>query len=48
MGTKMRLQPYDFAYDYLLRTNVMTAERLSEESPGFMQRYRAQALPASA
>lgn len=42
MGSKMRLQPYDFAHDYLLRTNVMTAERLFRESPDFMERYRAQ------
>ncbi len=48
MGSKMRLQPNEFAYDYLLRTNVMTAERLSRESPAFMKRYQAATLPASA
>jgi len=48
MGSKMQMRPYEFAYDYLLRTNIMTAERLSRESPGFMQRYRSHALPASA
>lgn len=47
MGGKMRLQPYDFAHDYLLRTNIMTAERLSRESPDFMARYREQAAAAS-
>jgi 2-polyprenyl-6-methoxyphenol hydroxylase-like FAD-dependent oxidoreductase len=47
MGSKMQMRPYEFAYDYLLRTNVMTAERLSKESPDFMARYRAEALPAS-
>ena len=26
----MQMQPYEFAYDYLLRTNVMTADRLAE------------------
>jgi 2-polyprenyl-6-methoxyphenol hydroxylase-like FAD-dependent oxidoreductase len=48
MGTKMRLPPYQFAYDYLLRTNIMTAERLARESPDFMRRYRAETLQASA
>ncbi len=47
MGSKMRLQPYEFAFDYLLRTNVMTAERLSRESPGFMRRYQEATLVAS-
>ena len=44
MSHKMRLSPYPFAYDYLLRTEVMTAERLAHEAPDFMRRYRAQAL----
>ena len=48
MGTKMRLPPYRFTYDYLLRTNIMTAERLARESPDFMRRYRAETLQASA
>jgi len=48
MSSKMQMQPYEFAYDYLLRTNIMTAERLSKESPDFMRRYRAEALAASA
>jgi 2-polyprenyl-6-methoxyphenol hydroxylase-like FAD-dependent oxidoreductase len=48
MGGKMRMQPYEFAYDYLLRTNIMTADRLERESPDFMKHYRAEALPASA
>jgi 2-polyprenyl-6-methoxyphenol hydroxylase-like FAD-dependent oxidoreductase len=49
MRPKMRLSPYPFAYDYLLRTKVMTAERLAREAPDFTRRYRAQALvePAS-
>lgn len=47
MGGKMRLQPYKFAYDYLLRTNIMTAERLSRESPDFMARYREQTVATS-
>ena len=33
MGAKMHLPPYAFARDYLLRTNVMTAERLAREYP---------------
>ena len=48
MGSKMKMQSYEFAYDYLLRTNIMTADRLAKESPGFMQRYRARALAATA
>jgi 2-polyprenyl-6-methoxyphenol hydroxylase-like FAD-dependent oxidoreductase len=48
MGSKMQMQPYAFAYDYLLRTNIMTAERLAKESPDFMAHYRAEAQPAPA
>jgi 2-polyprenyl-6-methoxyphenol hydroxylase-like FAD-dependent oxidoreductase len=48
MGSKMQLQPYEFAYDYLLRTNVMTAERLAKESPDFMVRYQTETLLKSA
>jgi 2-polyprenyl-6-methoxyphenol hydroxylase-like FAD-dependent oxidoreductase len=48
MGSKMRLPPYQFAYDYLLRTNIMTPDRLTRESPDFMRRYRAETLQASA
>ena len=44
MSHKMRLSPYPFAYDYLLRTKVMTAERLAQEAPDFMRRYRAHAV----
>ena len=39
VSTKMYLDPYDFAYDYLLRTGVMTPQRLAKESPGFTKRY---------
>jgi len=38
MATKMALAPCEFAYDYLLRTGVMTRERLAKESPEFMRR----------
>jgi 2-polyprenyl-6-methoxyphenol hydroxylase-like FAD-dependent oxidoreductase len=48
MSGKMHMPPYQFAYDYLLRTKVMTAERLDREAPGFMRRYRAEAAPAAA
>jgi 2-polyprenyl-6-methoxyphenol hydroxylase-like FAD-dependent oxidoreductase len=48
MGSRMHMRPYAFAYDYLLRTNIMTADRLANESPDFMKRYRAEALPAPA
>ena len=43
MDERMALAPYDFAHDYLLRTGVMTPERLAREAPGFMQRHAAQA-----
>ena len=33
LDEKMHLAPYDFAYDYLLRTGVMTPERLERHSP---------------
>lgn len=42
MGEKMGLSPYDFAHDYLLRTKIMTAERLEKDSPKFVQHYRSQ------
>jgi 2-polyprenyl-6-methoxyphenol hydroxylase-like FAD-dependent oxidoreductase len=48
MASKMDLSPYNFAYDYMLRTNVMTAERLANESPDFMSRYRHATLMATA
>jgi 2-polyprenyl-6-methoxyphenol hydroxylase-like FAD-dependent oxidoreductase len=47
MRHKMQLPPYGFAYDYLLRTKIMTPERLMRESPDFMRRYR-EAAPAPA
>ncbi len=40
LGEKMHLAPYDFSYDYLLRTGVMTPERLERYSPQFMARLR--------
>lgn len=40
---KMHLGPYDFAYDYLLRTGVMTRDRLERSSPQFIARYQKQA-----
>jgi 2-polyprenyl-6-methoxyphenol hydroxylase-like FAD-dependent oxidoreductase len=39
VGAKMRLSPYEFAHDYMLRTGVMTSQRLAKESPDFMKRY---------
>ena len=41
LDEKMHLEPYDFAHDYLLRTGVMTPERLERQSPGFMAGWRA-------
>jgi 2-polyprenyl-6-methoxyphenol hydroxylase-like FAD-dependent oxidoreductase len=40
LSEKMHLVPVDFAYDYLLRTGVMTDERLAKSSPRFMSVYR--------
>ncbi|MCW5770341.1 MAG: FAD-dependent monooxygenase [Rhodospirillaceae bacterium] len=48
MALKMRLAPYDFALDYLLRTGVMTLDRLRRESPRFVAEYEAAARPALA
>ena len=39
VASRMALSPYEFAYDYLLRTGLMTRERLERDSPRFMQRY---------
>jgi hypothetical protein len=33
MATKMSLSPYDLAYDYMLRTNIITPERLAAACP---------------
>ncbi len=46
MGEKMGLAPHDLAYDYMLRTGVMSVERLERDSPQFMARCRA-AQPAA-
>ena len=46
IGEKIKLSPYDFAYDYLMRTGVMTPERLDRYSPKFMQTYRHTRLAA--
>jgi 2-polyprenyl-6-methoxyphenol hydroxylase-like FAD-dependent oxidoreductase len=40
LDEKIDLEPYQFANDYLLRTGVMTPERLERTSPGFMSRFR--------
>jgi 2-polyprenyl-6-methoxyphenol hydroxylase-like FAD-dependent oxidoreductase len=42
MAAKMRMQPYDFAYDYMLRTGIMTPQRLAQECPQFYERYQLQ------
>lgn len=39
MASKMALPPYDFAYDYLMRTGIMTPERLAKDSPAFVEHY---------
>lgn len=43
VGSKVALSPYEFAHDYLLRTGLMTRERLERGSPRFMERYRENA-----
>jgi 2-polyprenyl-6-methoxyphenol hydroxylase-like FAD-dependent oxidoreductase len=40
LDRKIGLRPYDFAYDYLMRTGVMTESKLERFSPGFMDGYR--------
>jgi hypothetical protein len=37
----MAMPSHDFVMDYLLRTGVMTPERLERDCPDFMRRYRA-------
>ena len=40
IAEKIKLSPYDFAYDYMMRTGVMSPERLERYCPAFMQDYR--------
>jgi 2-polyprenyl-6-methoxyphenol hydroxylase-like FAD-dependent oxidoreductase len=40
IAEKIALAPFEFAYDYALRTGIMTSERLRAESPLFHDRYR--------
>jgi anthraniloyl-CoA monooxygenase len=47
VAAKMHLSPYEFAYDYMLRTGVMTHERLAKESPDFIKRYAIARAPAT-
>jgi 2-polyprenyl-6-methoxyphenol hydroxylase-like FAD-dependent oxidoreductase len=48
MKTKMSLSPYELAYDYMLRTNIITPERLAADCAGFMAKYREIQLKTSA
>jgi 2-polyprenyl-6-methoxyphenol hydroxylase-like FAD-dependent oxidoreductase len=43
MASKMQMHPLDFTWDYMMRTGVMTRERLERECPAFMAQYRAHA-----
>jgi 2-polyprenyl-6-methoxyphenol hydroxylase-like FAD-dependent oxidoreductase len=38
-GEKMKLDPLDFAHDYLMRSGRMTEERLRQIAPGFAAQY---------
>lgn len=40
MANKVRLEPYELAHDYMLRTGIMTSERLAKECPEFCANYR--------
>lgn len=40
MASKMELAPYDLAYDYMLRTEIMSPDRLAKECPNFFEAHR--------
>lgn len=48
MANKMYLSPYELAYDYMLRTGIMSPERLAEECPKFYSAYRKASMKETA
>lgn len=48
MASKMKLSPYELAYDYMLRTGIMTPERLAQECPNFYAAYQKASLKETA
>ena len=43
MAEKMHLHPLDFTHDYMMRTGIMTSERLARDCPAFTAQYSTHA-----
>ncbi len=44
IATKMALSPMELALDYMLRTGLMTPERLARDSPKFMAKLHQEGV----